>query len=159
MDLIRAALGSNARWVSAVAFEARRSAPHVSALDYTTCRNWLGDTIDVDEPSDIDAVETLRLALGGTRRKPLQHLGEAQSLHVIQTRPDLDGAIFVSDDSSAVDLARRNGIPVWTTRHILRTCYDTGHIGCPDAYDLLRDLREIHDRGVRVPPDHTTVCP
>jgi hypothetical protein len=159
MDLIRAALGPAARWVAAVEREARKSVAHVPSLDHTWCRNWLGEAIDVDEPADIDAVETLRLALGGTRRKPLQHLGEAQSLRVIATRPDLAGAIFVSDDASAVDLARRNDIPVWTTRHILRACYDTERIGCPEAYELLRDMRESHGRGVRVPPDHTTVCP
>lgn len=158
MDLIRGAV-LGGRWVTAVEREVRRSAQNVSGLDYAACQVWLGDSIDVDDPGAIEVIENLRLALGGARREPLKHLGEAQSIHAILTRPDLAAAIFVTDDLSGADLARRNNITVWTTQDIVRRCYRIGLIGCPDAYDLLSEMRHGHRRGVQVPRDHSVICP
>lgn len=158
MDLIRSTF-AGARWVAAVEREVRRSACNLTGLDYTACQVWFGDSIDVQNPGEIEAIENLRLALGGVRREPLKHLGEAQSIQAILTRPDLANAIFVTDDLSGADLARRNNIEVWTAQDILRSRYDAGWIGCPDAYDLLYEMRHGHRRGVRVPRDHTAVCP
>ena len=159
LDLISSVL-VDAAWLAAVAFETRRSARYVPTLDHAACRQWLGEPIETDLPEDNARVETIRLALGGARREPLRNLGEAQSIHAILTRVELADAVFVTDDASAADMARRNGIAVWTTVEIMRTCYDFGKIGCPDAFLLLREMSDGHDRrGVRVPRDHTAVCP
>jgi hypothetical protein len=158
LDLIATTLGASARWVAAVEYEMRRSAEYLNSRSIESCRSWLGEAIDLDEPGDISAVETIRLALGGRRREPLRHLGEAQSIHAITTRPDLIEAVFVTDDGCAGDLARRNGITVWATKHLMRACYDADQIGCPQAFELMVDMRDTHKRGIRVPFDHTAVC-
>ena len=85
LDLISSVL-VDAAWLAAVAFETRRSARYVPTLDHAACRQWLGEPIETDLPEDNARVETIRLALGGTRREPLRNLGEAQSIHAILTR-------------------------------------------------------------------------
>lgn len=44
------------------------------------------------------------------------------------------------------------------TQAILADCYTQGHIGCPEAFELLV-MMAAAGRGVRVPPSHWYICP
>jgi predicted nucleic acid-binding protein len=107
---------------------------------------------------DIVQVEDVRRALGGTSRSPVEHAGEAESIHAILSVPELKGAELFTDDRFAAQVARQRGIRVVTTPALLRAAHRRGILRCPEPYDLLVAMR-ARDRWVTVPPGHEFICP
>lgn len=99
------------RWTQAVQGEIRRWANTLEfrKLSALLEGGWLGEAIELDSDEDLHAVEGIRMALGGIPSAPRQHLGEAESIRAIETRPELKGAIFLTDDGDATYLATRRG--------------------------------------------------
>lgn len=120
---------------------------------------WLGESVELDTDTDTDLreVDRIRTAVGGVAASPLQHLGEAESIRAMQARAELAGSILLTDDASAGDFARRRGLLVWDTCQLLADAHSMADVGCPEAYEILRRMRQA-DRAVRVPADHRGVC-
>lgn len=133
LDLLEVALDGYGRWTETASFETNRA-------------------------GDVEAIFQLRRQLGGTRRAPREHLGEAEAIHLIQCYPEYAGAVLLTDDRNAGDLAAKRGIQVWMSMTVLSHAYMQGHIGCPAAHELLRDMAAA-GRGPYVPADHEAVCP
>jgi predicted nucleic acid-binding protein len=150
LDILEARFGQRARWTQAIQREAARL--QVPVVD------WLGTAISVgDDIATLLGVDKIRRGLGATRADPATlHLGEAEAIYYLETqRP---AWTFVSDDRPAVDFAVRRGLNAIDTPAVLADCYARNQIGCPDAFELIRQMAQAQ-RGVRVPPGHWFVCP
>jgi predicted nucleic acid-binding protein len=150
LDILETHLGQRARWTQAIQREAARL--QVPAID------WLGTAISVgDDITVLLEVDKIRRGLGATRADSATlHLGEAEAIYYLETqRP---AWTFVSDDRPAVDFAIRRGLNAIDTPAVLAACYTRDQIGCPGAFELIRQMAQA-ERGVRVPPSHWFVCP
>ncbi|MGW4562448.1 hypothetical protein ACWEN3_08610 [Streptomyces sp. NPDC004561] len=143
LGLLRAVLDGRGRWTEAVAYEAHRSAQCAHArLADVSADGWLGDPLVIDDDTEADIVERVRrAAFGGAPGAPRQHLGEAQTLHVIQNWPEFKGSYWLRDDRAACDLARRKGITTWQTKDVLAYGCSMGDITHTKAYRLLQRMR------------------
>lgn len=158
LDLLEVTLDGCGRWTETVAFETDRAAEHWPLLCSVSIADWLGVPLSPDRAGDAEAIFQLRRQLGGTRRAPREHLGEAEAIHLILCYPEFAGAVLLTDDRNAGDLAAKRGIQVWMSMTVLSHAYAQDHIGCPAAHELLRDMADA-GRGVHVPADHKAVCP
>jgi predicted nucleic acid-binding protein len=160
MPLFETAMRGRGRWTQAVEGEIRRYAntlefQHLSAL---LRGRWLGEAIELDSDADRVAVEDVRAALGGVPSEPLRHLGEAETIRAIESRPDLRGAIFLTDDGDARYLATHRGITVKNTRWLVADAHSMGDILCPEPYQILKMMWEAN-RPIVLPESHKEICP
>ncbi|MEV8048679.1 hypothetical protein [Streptomyces bacillaris] len=149
--LLEAILNGRGRWTAAVAYEAGNSAriahrPLQALID----AGALGEPIEIDEDEAAE-VETARAAFGGVPELPLKHLGEAQTLHLIQTRQEFKGiSTWISDDRITLSYARRKGISVMDTTDLMAYGCSMGDVRPEEAFDLLRRMVD-EGQGVRLP--------
>lgn len=156
LDLLQQLFEGRASWTSAVEREVMRGFGQRPYLEPLVGAAWLGEPIDFDEPAAIHSIERIRLALGGSRSQPFQHLGEAQAIYYLDvTGPS---GTLATDDRAAYALAQRRGLSVIDTPEILSRCYQTRLASCPDAFDLVCEMADS-GRGVSVPPTHWHICP
>ncbi len=158
LDLLEVALDGCGRWTETASFETDRAAEYWPLLCSVTIADWLGQPLSPNHAGDAEAIFQLRRQLGGTRRTPREHLAEAEAIHLILCYPEFAGAVLLTDDRNAGDLAAKRGIQVWMSMTMLSHAYMRGHIGCPAAHELLRDMVAA-GRGPYVPADHEAVCP
>ena len=159
IDVLRSHVGGAVRWVEAVASEIREAAYDDEAerqaiLDH---RFWLGEELRFEEGKR--EIETIRRALGDTKRTGEQrrHLGEAQCIFALESVFGGDGT-FISDDRSALAMARKRGLRCIDTFDVLKNCFEEGLLDCPEPFDLLVEMSGSR-RGVRVPATHIDICP
>jgi predicted nucleic acid-binding protein len=157
LDLLESRFAGRVTWTRAVQIEVKRGIQRANCLEKVGLCTWLGEPVDLptDDMLTYLQLDELRQALGGTNAKPTEHLGEAETIHYIETVAP--SAIFVTDDRSAMDFAGNRGIAVMNSAAVLRECYIHDEIGCPDAYQLLLAMSEC-GRGVSVPLSHDEVC-
>jgi predicted nucleic acid-binding protein len=93
------------------------------------------------------------LVFGGDPRRPLQHLGEAETLVLIQRRPGFAESVWITDDGEAARFARRKGIAVLDTVDIIRQAVAEGLVVAHEGHRLLhamtsrgRHLRDVPQR-------------
>lgn len=153
LALLEQVLDGRGRWVEAIADEASRSARYLPGLARIERAGWLGDPIEIDDPAEIRQIDRIRRAVfGGTDDRPLQHLGEAQTCHVVLNWPEFAGSFWVTDDREAQDYARGQGITTRDTADLVSEAVAYGYVDRPAGYTLLLDMRTA-GRNLRV-PDH-----
>jgi hypothetical protein len=157
LDLLDTRYGYRARWTETIQYEVRRGLGTSPYLQRVLDANWLGEPVEVGgTPAALIEINNIRRGLGSLEQDQLKHLGEAEIIYHLQ---HIDvGGIFVTDDQAALDFARRRGVHAFDTRKIMEECYACGEVGCPEAFELLKQMAES-DRGVRVPAGHMDVCP
>ncbi|MFB7657842.1 MULTISPECIES: hypothetical protein [unclassified Streptomyces] len=152
LSLLERILDGRGRWAEAVAFEAARSARVLPSLVRLEEEGWLGEPLEIQE-DEADSVERVRrAAFGGSASAPLQHLGEAQTLHILRHWPGYGGSLWLSDDRAACDHARRLGITTLETQDVLARGCSTHEISSTDAYKLIREMRDA-GRYLSIPGD------
>ncbi|MBF9072518.1 hypothetical protein [Streptacidiphilus fuscans] len=114
---------------------------------------WLGEPIELNHAGDRDSIGRLRTALGGTRADQLLHLGEAESIHAIQTRTELSGGVLLTDDRDARRLAGQKNILVWDTTRLLAEIHIMGDLEWEEAQNILVRMDQAQ-RGVRIPANY-----
>lgn len=149
-------LGDRMVWSDAVHDELQR---HVSKVPYLS---RVLDNPNISEPlsvktKDLGAIARVRGILADPGGHPLEHLGEAECIHLCESRPG--EWRFLTDDLPARDLAARRGLSCMSTLTVLQECFVVGEVGCPEAWHLMCKMRDVHSRGLRVPRDHRFVCP
>lgn len=150
-DLLRAFLRDRGRWTAAVAAEAQRSSARLPALRSLLVEGWLGEPIDVDEEADTRAVEVIRTRIfGGSVHKPTQHLGEAQTCHIVATWSDFFGSVWISDDRDSLEFADRAASPPGTRSTSCERSWPTATSPRRPAYDLMLDMADAN-RGLTLP--------
>jgi len=156
LPLLEKVLDSRGRWTQAVAFEAEQSARHLPRLHTAIEDGWLGTPIEIDDPREIALVDRLRrVVFGGSSKRPLQHLGEAETLVVIQHRAGLANSIWVTDDGEAGHYARRRGIKVRNTVDIMRKAVAGNLVPAAEGHRLLHSMLAAnrHLRGIPEQPE------
>lgn len=151
LPLLERILNGRGRWTTAVAYEAKQSARiKYRGLQVLVDGGCLGEPIEVEE-HEVEAVEVVRAAFGGVPEAPLKHLGEAETLHVIQTRHEFKGAsTWVSDDRVTLSYARKKGISVSDTLDLMAYGCSMGDVGPLDAFQLLQGMNR-QGQAVRIP--------
>lgn len=151
LDLLESVLSGRGRWTEAVAYEASRSAQHLPALAQATVKDWLGEPIEIDDESDIRAINTVRRAVfGGTDDRPLRHLGEAQTCFVILNWSSLAGSWWISDDRESLRYARGRGITTRETIDLVAMAVVAGNLSAREGFDLMQQMTD-EGRSVRLP--------
>lgn len=145
-------LRGRGRWVEAVADEARRSSGYLPALGVLLSEDSpLGEAIRIDDPGEVAAVERKRRTVfGGTADKPLQHLGEAQTCHLLQTDPTWAGATWVTDDQEAYRYAQQQGILARGTVDLFRSMVADADLTAAQAHAHLLAIDAIRT-GLPIP--------
>lgn len=135
-------LRGRGRWVEAVAAEAKKSAAYLPDLAAVVGHGSpMGEPIRIDEPADVAAVDRLRrVVFGGTSDRPLQHLGEAQTCHLLLTDTQFTGATWVTDDREAYKYAQQQGLITRNTVDIFRSMVADGDIDAVVAHGLLLEI-------------------
>lgn len=95
------------------------------------------------------------MVFGADPRRPLQHLGEAETLVVIEYRPQYAGSVWVTDDSEAGRYAARRGITVRDTVDIMRIAVVDGLLAAAEGHRLLLAMTatDRHVRGIPSRPE------
>lgn len=151
LDLLQVVLNGRGRWTAAVAYEASRSARHLSALAGIPDAGWLDDPIEITADSDVRRVNQVRRAVfGGTDAKPLQHLGEAETCVVIKEWTEFAGSWWISDDHEALRYARFQGITTYETIDLLSMAAADGDITEQAAFNVIINMADA-GRSLRVP--------
>lgn len=150
LDILEKRLGQRARWTHAIQREAAKLQVPVIG--------WLDAAISVgDDIATLLEVDKIRRSLGATRSDPATlHLGEAEAIYYLEN--EHPAWTFLSDDRPAIDFALRRGLNAIDTLAVLADCYARDQVGCPEAFELVRQMAEA-ERGVRVPPSHWFICP
>jgi hypothetical protein len=141
LDLLQSVLLGNGRWTEAVAYEVERSSRIYHDLATIGRDGWLGEPIEIVDPADAAQVERIRRAVfGGTELQPLQHLGEAQTCHILQRWAAFAGSWWVSDDHEALRYARFQGLRTRDTADLVGIAVDSGDAGRNGGFALLKEM-------------------
>lgn len=84
-------------------------------------------------------IESLRIDLAEPEDGPYKHLGEAETIVIIRTRGI--SAAFVTDDRSAREAARREGVKTYATWDLLKVLYKTKRISREELWTYVTYLR------------------
>lgn len=102
LDLLESLLRGRGRWVEAIAAEVADASGTHPNLRSIAIGGWLGDPIEVADPTLIASIERVRrAAFGGASSNPRQHLGESQTLILIKQGGDYSGSWWITDDKLA----------------------------------------------------------
>lgn len=147
LDLLETLLNRQGRWCSAVASECARSA-NVDGL--SALRHVGTFLLDPVQPTPAELVNTQILRTGmlspGDDRRA--HLGEAETVAIISERSEFRGALFVTDDNGARQLAASNGISTAHTWSLLKLATRVQRISLEEH---VRYVKVLERQGRRMP--------
>ncbi|MDX2645632.1 hypothetical protein PV341_19110 [Streptomyces sp. PA03-1a] len=155
--LLEKVLDGRGRWTQAVAWEAGRSARFLPRLAGLAEAGWLGEPVEISDGAELREVDRLRRAVfGGSSHLPTKHLGEAETCVLITRRREFRGSVWITDDRSARDFARRRGITTKETFDLVREACAGGLVPAAEGHRLLEAMvasgRHLH-RVSRGPAD------
>jgi predicted nucleic acid-binding protein len=134
LELLAVLLDGRGRWTEAVAHECALSSSYYTDLASVGSDGWLGEPIEINGEVEVLQVEGIRKAVfGGTSAKPTQHLGEAQTIHILTRWPNFKDSTWISDDRESLRVARNQGIAVRETQHLVAEAIQWGYIASAEA--------------------------
>lgn len=148
MDLLGELLNGRGSWCLSIARECSKSQAYQVELDHAGA--IFGAPLIPNATENLQA-HILREAMASPGEPATQHLGEAETIAIIDGR-GLD-AFFLTDDAGAQALAHRHHITAVTTWDLLRLAYTITKVTQPVLTGYLRTLA---DAGRGRPPDVTT---
>ncbi|MCT7351022.1 hypothetical protein N4P33_02355 [Streptomyces sp. 15-116A] len=151
LSLLEKVLDGRGRWTQAVAAEAAQSKQYWPRLSQVIDGGWLGDPIEIDDPAETALVDRVRrVVFAGSPSRPRQHLGEAETLLLIEHRSEFAGSVWITDDGEAGHYARRKGICVKNTVDLMREAVVEGLVAADDGHGMLLRMRQSgrHLRGI-----------
>lgn len=152
LDVLQQYLRGKGRVVEAVSKEIADSTgyvPHLNGLDQ---RAWFGEPIVLDRTDDIRAVEGIRVAVfGGSKARPREHLGESQTLHLLQTDGAYSESAWLTEDREAYRFAQLRHITTRDTFGIL--CDMVGYLdmSIDRAYEVSQHILDAGEPMLREP--------
>lgn len=145
VDLLVEWLRDRGRFCEAVKLEMQSSVQHHPGLE--SLISALGSPFELTGPEDGRAEDIRLNRLGGTATRPLEHLGEANTLVVLQGRAELQGSTWLSDDRDSRDLAGQLGIRTRTSVDVLcELMVEKGHSFHEEAWRIWNEMFD-HPRG------------
>lgn len=157
LDIVGTRYGQRVRWAAAVSDEVAVAVGYEPKLAAVEHCGFFSAPVDLASSKCLKDVARIQKILAAPGDPPTRHLGEAESIHVIEHELDGQGW-FVTDDNGGADLASRRGIRVLRTDAVLRECFDMDDLQCPEPYELLVKMTELGRDGVRVPTSHSGIC-
>jgi predicted nucleic acid-binding protein len=151
LSLLEKVLDGRGRWTQAVAAEAEQSARFWPKLHQVPVDGWLGDPIEIDDPAETALVDRVRrVVFAGSPTRPLQHLGEAETLVVIEHRSGFADSVWITDDGEAGRYAHRKGICVKDSVDMMREAAVGGLVTAEEGHRLLLGMEQAgrHLRGI-----------
>jgi hypothetical protein len=151
LSLLEKVLDGRGRWTQAVAAEAEHSARFWPKLHQVPVDGWLGDPIEIDDPVETALVDRVRrVVFAGSPTRPLQHLGEAETLVVIEHRSGFADSVWITDDGEAGRYAHRKGICVKDSVDMMREAAVGGLVTAEEGHRLLLGMEQAgrHLRGI-----------
>ena len=155
VDHLRAFVQGRGRWCATIAWEWRQSRDELSLHSADAAvRATCGEVFYPQDREHID-IGTLLTRMREPGDPPNKHRGEAETLVIISNRADLFGAVFMTDDGGARELACREAAVsrCLGTVDLLAYFEVMGRIDRNQVYEALTTLKE-HGRYVR-PSDPT----
>ena len=128
-DLLGEFLRDRGRWTEAVMSEVEQSRGYLPDLQRVLEGGWMGEPIVLDST---------------------KHLGEATTCHIVRTRDEFKGAWWVTDDTDALQYARRQGITTMETIDLFRHAVADYDITADAAFALLLAM-DAAGRNLRLP--------
>jgi predicted nucleic acid-binding protein len=117
MDLLEQVVNGKGAWCGTVASECAKSAEQVHLTALASAVGIFGAPL-LPTPAELVHTQILRDQLASPGDEAWKHLGEAETLAIVSSRPLK--AIFVTDDREARRLAQHLGVTVITTWDLLR---------------------------------------
>lgn len=143
LDILEKTLAGRGRWCEAVAYEAVQSSKvdGLGSLGSIPAAGWLDTPIEIDQ-AYARRVEAVRVGVfGGSSARPLQHLGEAQTLYLLDNDKRFALAYWLTDDRSAYDYAVKRGMLARTTVDIMAEAVAGGDLRPDDGFAILRAIQ------------------
>lgn len=144
LGLLERLLAGRGAWTATVEIECTESAHYPGLSDLMTVAGFMGAAFAPESAVEIAAVAAIRESLRMPGDGPEKHLGEAETLGIIQERSL--SAIVITDDTGAIRLARRMGITVITTCTLLELAAKVGFITVQRSWDIVLELQDVHGR-------------
>lgn len=139
LSILQLILNGNGTWAASVESECMRSAQQAGLGSLTSVQQILGPAI-IPNAAELRHTRTLRDLLAAPGDNRYQHLGEAESMAIIELRHP--SALLVTDDEGARRLAQSRGITVVRTLQLLRIAFKKDLITDAQLFDALRLLRK-----------------
>lgn len=142
MDLLERLANEKGRWCATVAAECGQSAlqPGLEALG--TAELIFGTPWRPQTPAEWIDITIFREDLASPGDSKFQHLGEAETLAIMTHRTP--HGIFATDDGEAARLARKHGIKVITTWHLLHLAGNRGMVDSATLWGYIQSLRSAN---------------
>lgn len=138
MDLLEGLVRGRAAWCGTVATECDAQARLPELGDMTLAHDIFGAPWMPEDAEHID-VALLRERLAAPGDDQHAHLGEAETIVLASRRSP--GAVFVTDDRSALELAFEYSLKAVTTTELLRLAVRTGRLDPSGGWGYVRTLR------------------
>jgi predicted nucleic acid-binding protein len=136
IDLLAELINQRGTWCISVARECKNSATYYPNM--ADAPAIFGTPLFPDRAERIDT-ENLRTSMAGPGDPATRHLGEAETV-AIMNRRQIDG-FFLTDDQDAKALAAHHGIPDVSTWDLLRLAYRTNKATAPVLAGYLKTLK------------------
>lgn len=109
--------------------------------------NALGSPIELTEAEEDRAEQCRIVRFGGSKKDPLQHLGEAYTITLLSERRDeFAESTWLSDDKDSLGFAAERGIRAMDSIDILEDVVADGELTVDDAWGIWIEMWE-HDKG------------
>ncbi|MCU1470450.1 MAG: hypothetical protein JWQ39_1599 [Glaciihabitans sp.] len=160
LDLLERLMNGAGAWTATVRIECEESSRYPGCSDLANVHKFLGEPYTPQTEEELRSVEEAWEFLREPGDGPEKHLGEAETVAIVTTR-DLV-AILVTDDTGAMRLAGRHGIPAATTVDLFILAVKARLLDEQTAWDYICDLRDNHGRFLPRAPesfaDHRIRC-
>ncbi|MEU6716679.1 hypothetical protein ABZ897_34880 [Nonomuraea sp. NPDC046802] len=151
LRLLEEILRGRGRWVEAIEAEASKSKAIYPELGMVSQDGWLGEPIEITDLNESRQIEQVRRAVfGGSPQRPTQHLGEAQTCHVILNWSQFRGSFWITDDRDAGEYARARGITTRDTMDLFCEAAVEGLCSAEEGFKLLHEMTRL-GRHLRLP--------
>lgn len=151
LDVVQAAVDIRGNWTQAVEDEV---ADFSSTADYQSLtQTWtFMSAALVPTYEEMDEADKIRQMFAKPGDGPLKHLGEAETLAIIDSRFDSQTVILLTEDIGAVLQCRARALKTAGTRAVLESAAKKDHITWADADRIARDIISAGRSVLNYPP-------
>lgn len=142
--LLERLLNGQGTWTSSVRIECLESSEYAGLGALATAESFLGDAAAPSTDAEYLAIDAIREELRVPGDGPHKHLGEAETLALIQMR-SLD-AQMITDDTGAMRVAAKLGIRIITSAQLLLLAARVGLTTAQECWDHVSALQHTHGR-------------
>jgi len=151
VDVLARLMNGRGAWTATVRLECEQSALALQNDQLLSVGDFLGEPYYPESSDEIEAIGVAREFLREPGDGPERHLGEAETIAIVTMRSL--AAIVVTDDTGAMKLARRHGVPVATSSDLMILAVRANVVSPQQAWDYITELRVDHRRHLPRAPE------